>query len=104
MGDPAVVLFSSYGGEVHVPGQMEAPVLFEGQVSLLGTRELVSILHQLDGDVRGMEAAHVANQGVFFAHTFLGHGCTPEPWVECVCRPVSSRQRPQELLDTKETS
>ena len=65
MGDPEFVLLSSYGGEVHVPGQMEAPVLFEGQVSLLGTRELVSILHQLDGDVRGMEAAHVANQGVF---------------------------------------
>lgn len=64
MSDPADVLLSIHGFESHVPGQMEVPVLFEGQVSLLSIKEFLFILHQLDGDVRGVEATHMADQGV----------------------------------------
>ncbi|TNN72884.1 hypothetical protein EYF80_016813 [Liparis tanakae] len=46
----------------HVLGEVEAPVPVEGQVGLLGFGELLAILHQLDGDVGGVEAAHVADQ------------------------------------------
>lgn len=75
MGDPAAVLFSTCGCEVHVLGEMEEPALFEGQVSLVGVGDLHSVLHELDFDVRWVEVAHVADQGV----------CLPElSWVPAV--------------------
>ena len=64
MSDLAAVLFSLLGSEGHALGQMEAPVLFEGQVSLLGVADFLITLHQLDHDVRGVEVAHMADQGV----------------------------------------
>lgn len=65
MSDPAAVLLSNHRCEGHVLGQMEVPALFEGQVGLVGVGKLHFILHQLDLDVRRVEAAHVADQDVF---------------------------------------
>lgn len=44
MSDLAGVMFATQGCEGHILGQMEVPVLFEGQVSLIGVRELHSVL------------------------------------------------------------
>ena len=67
MSDPAAVLLSIQGCEGHILGQMEAPALFEGQVSLIGIREFRFILHKLYGDVRWVEATHMTNQDVLTA-------------------------------------
>lgn len=67
MSDLAAVLLSFQGRERHILGQMKVPVLFEGQVSLIGIREFHSILHELDGDVRWVEATHMTNQDVLVA-------------------------------------
>lgn len=63
--DLADELIPVHWREVHILGQMEAPVLFEGQVGLPCAREFHSILQKLDCDVRGVEATHMANQDVF---------------------------------------
>lgn len=65
MSDLAAEPLSTGGCEGHALGQMEVPVRFEGQVSLVGIREFLSFLHQLNSDVRGVEATHMANQDVF---------------------------------------
>lgn len=65
MCDFAGVLLPTPWGEGHVLGQDEAPALFEGQVGQLGIGELHAVLHQLDGDVRGVETTHMADEGVF---------------------------------------
>lgn len=51
-------------GKRHVLGQVVEPLLFEGQVSLLGFGDDLSILEQLDGDLRRVEFAHVTDEGV----------------------------------------
>lgn len=48
-------------------GKMELPAFFEGQVCLLGLRNNISVLQEFNGDIRRMEAAHVADQGVIFS-------------------------------------
>lgn len=83
MGDFADVLLSTHGREEGTLGQVEVPVLFEGQVCLIGVSDFLSILQQLDGDVRGVEATHIANQDVFLSklawfmavHLNLGWSC-----------------------------
>lgn len=67
MSDLADVGFAMLGCEERTLGQMEVPVLFESQIRLVGILQLLSILHQLDGDVRGVEAAHITNQDIFCA-------------------------------------
>lgn len=54
-------------GEVGTLRQMKVPVLFEGQVSLLGIGKRLSITLEIDGDVRGVEVAHMADQGVLLS-------------------------------------
>lgn len=58
--DYASVLLPFLGLELHTPGQVEVPVLFEGQVCLIGGGQLGCVPHQLDGDVGRVEVAHVA--------------------------------------------
>lgn len=65
MSDLAGVVLSILGCEEHTSGQMEAPVLIESQVCLVGFLQLLLALHQLDADVRGVEATHVTNEDVF---------------------------------------
>lgn len=65
MCDLADVGFTWLGREEHAPGQVEVPVLFECQVCLVGILQLLIPLHELDGDVRGVEATRVTNQGIF---------------------------------------
>lgn len=65
MSDLAGESLSLLGLEGDVLGHTEAPVLCEGQVGLLGVREFFSILQNPDGDVGWVEAAGVADQGVF---------------------------------------
>lgn len=65
VGDLAAVVFSWLGCEEHTPGQVEVPVPFECQVCLVGILQLLIALHELDGDVRGVEATHVTNQDIF---------------------------------------
>lgn len=67
MSDLADVLFSTLGCKEHTPGQTKVPVLFEGQVRLVGVLQLLVPLHELDGDVRGVEATHVTDQDIFLA-------------------------------------
>ena len=64
MGHFAAVLISLFRCEGNVLGQMELPVVLEGQVGLLGVGDFHVVLHQLDADVRGVEVAHTADQGV----------------------------------------
>lgn len=66
MSDLADVGFVTLGCEEHTLGQMEVPVLFESQICLVGTLQLIFTLHQLDGDVRGVEATHLTNQDILF--------------------------------------
>lgn len=65
MSDSAAVLLSTSGCEGGTLGQMEVPILSEGQVGLISIFYFHSIYHELDGDVRGVEATHMANQDVF---------------------------------------
>lgn len=65
MSDLADVLLSILGCKGHTLGQMEAPVLFESQVCLVGILQFIIPLHELDGDVRGMEVTHVTDQDIF---------------------------------------
>ena len=51
--------------EAHTLGQVELPSLLEGQVSLLGIRDLHPILHELDADVWRVEATHMTDQSVW---------------------------------------
>lgn len=64
MSDLADVLFSTLGLEAHALGQMKLPVSFEGQIRLIGILELDPIFHKGNGDVRWMEATHMANQDI----------------------------------------
>lgn len=57
----AGVILSSLGYESDTLGEVKLPALFEGQVSLLGIRENLAILQQFNGDIRRMEATHVAD-------------------------------------------
>lgn len=57
----AGVILSSLGCEADALGEVKLPALFEGQVSLLGVRENLAILQQFNGDIRRMEATHVAD-------------------------------------------
>ncbi len=66
MTDSAGVLLSHLGGEVNILGQVELPTLLEGQVGLLTVRDLLPVLQELNGDVRGVKATDVADQCVFF--------------------------------------
>lgn len=83
MSDFAAVLLSTNGREEGTLGQVELPVLSEGQVCLIGLSDFLSILEQLDGDVRGVEATHIANQDIFLSilswsmavHLNLGWSC-----------------------------
>lgn len=65
MSDLADVLLSTLGCEEHAFGQMKVPVLFESQVGLVGILQLLLPLHELNGDVRGVEATHVTDQDIF---------------------------------------
>lgn len=67
MGDLAAVLVARRGHEGDALGQVEAPVALEGQVGLIGAIHLLLVLQQLDAEVRGVEAAHVADQDVLLA-------------------------------------
>lgn len=64
MGDPAGVRLPLRGFEGGALGQVELPVLLEGQVGLIGVLELGSILQKLDGDVRRVEVVDMADQDV----------------------------------------
>lgn len=64
MCDLADVVFVALGCEGHTLGQMEVPVLFESQICLVGILQLLFTLHQLDGDVRGVEATRMTNQDI----------------------------------------
>lgn len=66
MSDFTEILFSTLGHKDHTPGQMKVPVRFESQVCLVGVRHFLLPIHELNGDVRGVEAAHVADQDIFF--------------------------------------
>lgn len=66
VGDLAQELVILLGGEGSAACQVEVPVGFEGQVGLHGVGEIHVIVEQLDGDVRGVELTHVADQGVLF--------------------------------------
>lgn len=46
--------------------EVVVPVLFKGQVSLFGSRHLLSILEQLNGDFWWVEAAHMTDESVGF--------------------------------------
>lgn len=61
--DACFARFWSEGGAL---GQVEVPVLFEGQVGLHGFGECCAITQEVNGDVRGVEVAHMADQRVFF--------------------------------------
>lgn len=82
MSDLADVVFSVLGREEHTLGQVKVPVRFESQVRLVGVPQLLVALHELDGDVRRVEAAHVTDQDVFLTifsgmmavHLHLGWG------------------------------
>ena len=63
----AGIYFSSLGFEADALGEVKLPALFEGQVSLLGVRENLAILQQFNGDIRRMEATHMADQGVLLS-------------------------------------
>lgn len=65
MGDLADVLFPRLGCEEDALGQMKVPVLFESQVRLVGILQFLFPLHELDGDVRGVEATQVTDQDIF---------------------------------------
>lgn len=67
VGDPAGVLLSFLGRELHVLGQVEAPVLPKGQVRLLGPWDFLIVLQERDGDIGRVELARVADQGVLLA-------------------------------------
>lgn len=67
MSDPADVILSFLGCELHMLGQMEVPVLSKGQVGLLCIGDFYSILQDLDGDIGWMELTQMADQGVFLA-------------------------------------
>lgn len=67
MSDLADVIFSTLGCKGHTLGQMKVPVLFEGQVCLVGILQFLVPLHELDGDVRGVETTHVTDQDIFLA-------------------------------------
>lgn len=67
MSDLAAVLFPRKGCKSCSLSQMEVPVLFEGQICLVGIRDFSSILQQLDSDVRGMKLTHIANQDVLLS-------------------------------------
>lgn len=64
MSDLADVFVLPRRREGNVLGQMEVPVLSEAQVGLDGVDDLLSVLEQLDGDVRGVELTDVADQHV----------------------------------------
>ncbi|MGD1458130.1 hypothetical protein [Vibrio harveyi] len=57
----AGVFFSSLWFEGDALGKVKLPALFEGQVSLLGIRENFAILQQFNGDIRRVEATHMAD-------------------------------------------
>lgn len=61
--DLAGVLLSFVRAEGRVFGQVVVPVLLEGQVGLFGVH-LLSVLQQLDVELRRVEAAGVADQDV----------------------------------------
>lgn len=83
MSDFADVLLSAKGHEGGTLGQVELPVLSEGQVCLIALSDFLSILEQLDGDVRGVEPTHMANQDIVLSklswfmavHLNLGWSC-----------------------------
>lgn len=66
MSDFTEVRFSTHGCKVHTLGQMKVPVRFESQVRLVGVLYFLLPLHELNGDVRGVEVTHVADQDIFF--------------------------------------
>lgn len=57
----AGVILSSLWFEADALGEVKLPALFEGQVSLLGVRENLAILQQFNGDIRRVEATHMAD-------------------------------------------
>lgn len=65
MSDLAGILFSTVGSEEHTLGQMKVPVWLESQVRLVGILQFLIPFHELDGDVRGVEATHVTDQDIF---------------------------------------
>lgn len=67
MSNPAGIFHSFLWGEGDALGEVKLPALFEGQVGLLGVRKNLSVLQQINGDIRRMEAAHIADQGVLFS-------------------------------------
>lgn len=67
MSNFAGVFLSSLWFEGDTLGKVELPALFEGQVSLLGIRENFAILQQINGDIRRVEATHMADQGVLLS-------------------------------------
>lgn len=70
VGDLADVLVVRLGSDVHVLGEVEVPVLVEGQVGLLGAADLHAVLQDLDGDVWRVEVGDAADKGVVL--TILG--------------------------------
>lgn len=61
----AHVVLSFHWSEIRVLGEVVVPVLLKGQVSLLDISYFLSILQQIDFDLRWVEAADVADEDVF---------------------------------------
>ena len=79
--DRARIILLSRGRDCRKLGQVEVPGLVEGQVGLIGIDDGHVVLQQLDGDLRGVEVLHQADQHVGLAklcraaavHLHLGH-------------------------------
>lgn len=62
----AGILFVLAWSKAHMSAEVVVPVLFKGQVSLFGSRHLLFILEQLNGDFWWVEAAHMTDERVGF--------------------------------------
>ena len=79
--DGARIVVPYFGRELDKFGQVEVPGLVEGQIGLICRGDGLAILQQVDGNLRGVEGRHQADQGVGLAkrcraaavHLHLGH-------------------------------
>ena len=68
---PASKLLSFVWSEGHIFGQVVMPVLFKGQVSLVGSLDWISIFEQLNLDLWWVEATHVTDEDIgFICHSW----------------------------------
>lgn len=83
MSDVAGERVTAFGVEGDTLGQMKLPALLEGQVGLLGIRNLNTVLLQLDLDVWGVEVTYVADQRVLFAELTRVTAVNLDLWLCC---------------------